>query len=147
MPGEVLTGARAKFSINGLMLGYTTSIRLNEELTQEPVKVLGQLEAIENVETAYNVSFTATGVRVRNKTLKSLGISPLAGSTPEALLANVLNHAEMTAIIEDKKTGTIIYQIERVKVATISLNIPAQGVATLDMTFTAIKLKDEGDAF
>ena len=61
---DVLTGARARFSISGVKVGYATGVSVREMLTMEPLKVLDEIQVKEHVPIDYEVSMTADMVRL-----------------------------------------------------------------------------------
>lgn len=144
--GRLFTGARARFSINGVKVGYATSVNVSEEVTYEEVAVLDNIEVEEYVPTAYRVTFSARMFRIIGDTLKSQGWFPQVGANPEDHLSNILTSGDLTATIEDTKTGKLFATLEQVKVASHNWAIDARGVVGEDMTFNAIRVRDESEA-
>lgn len=145
MADEVLTGARARFSINGIRVGYATNVTLRESITYEPVKVLDNIQVKEHVPVDYDVSMTADMIRIVSQTLKSQQWFPAQGKSPTEHLLNIINQGEMTATIEDSKTGEKIAHVEGVKIAEKSLNITARGISGQNVTMVAKRARDEFD--
>lgn len=138
--GLVLSGARARLLIEGVKVMYTTNASYGEEVQYDPVEVLDQLEVAEHVPTAYRVNFSAQVVRVITNSVKlrdGVRIFPR--------LEDILTSGEMTATIEDKVTGTIISNIERVKASNYRINIGARGIVLTDVEFVAIRVRDESE--
>lgn len=138
--GLVLSGARAKLSIEGVKVMYTTSASYSEEVQYDPVEPLDQLEVAEHVPVAYRVTFSAQMVRVITNSIKlrdGVRIFPR--------LEEILTSGEMTATIEDRVTGNIISNIERVKCSRYSLNIGARGITMKDVEFVAVRIRDESE--
>lgn len=138
--GLVLTGARAVLSIGGTKVMYTLNASYGEEITQEPIEPLDQLDVAEFVATAYRVTFTAQLVRVITNSIKlrdGVAIFPT--------LENILAAEELTATIEDRVTGNIVANIERVKASRYSINVGARGIVLTDAEFVAIRIRDESE--
>ena len=140
--GRIFTGARARFSLNGVRVGYARNVSVSEEISYEPIEVLDNIEVEEFAPVAYRVTFTCSMFRVIGETIKSKGWFPLTGGNTEEHLANILTQGDMTAIIEDTKTGTVFATLEQVKVQSNNWTIDARGVVGTDLTFSAIRTKD-----
>jgi len=143
--GRLFTGARARFSINGIRVGYARNVSLTEEVEYQPVEVLSNIAVEEHVPIAYRVRFTASQFKIVGETLKTLGFFPEVGATTDELLTNILALGDLTATIEDTKTNAVIATVEQVKIASHSITIDARGVVGEDMEFVAIRLKDESE--
>lgn len=143
--GLLFTGARARFSINGIKVGYAKNVAGREEIQYEPVEVCDNIEVEEHAPVAYRVSMSASVFRIVGKTLKSLGWFPSVGANTEAHLLNILNSGELTATIEDSATGKLLATVEQVKVASRNFSIDARGVVGEDVEFVAIRMKDESE--
>lgn len=141
--GRIFTGARARFSINGVKVGYARSVNVTEETEYQPVEVLDNIEVEEYVPTAYRVTFTCSLFRIIGETLKSQGWYPSVGTNTEEHLSNILTTGELSAQIEDTKTGKVVSTIEQVKIASHNWTIDARGIVGEDVTFNAIRVKDE----
>tara|TARA_Y100000034_G_scaffold136543_1_gene213722 strand:- start:711 stop:1160 length:450 start_codon:yes stop_codon:yes gene_type:complete len=144
-PGNVLTGARARFSLNGVKVGYATGVSVREMIQYEPVKALDNIQVEEHVAVDYDVSMTADVVRIIGETFKSQGWFPKQGSTPEEFLQNVLATGELTAMIEDNETSQVVMNVEGVKVAERNVNITARGVVGTNVSMVARLARDESD--
>jgi hypothetical protein len=144
--GNVVTGARAKFSIDGVKVGYATGVTVREMITYEPVKVLDSIQVQEHVATDYEVSMTADFVRIVGSTIKSSGWFPKQGTTPEDHLTNILASGDLTASIEDVANGgLVIMNIEGVRISERNMNVVARGVVGSNVSMVAIRCKDESD--
>jgi hypothetical protein len=144
--GRVYTGARARFLLNGKKVGYARNVALGEALTYERLKVLDNIETEEHVPTDYDVpTFTAGQFKIVGETLKSLGYFPSTGANTEEHLQNILTNGDLTATLEDTKTGKIIATVEQVKVASYNWTIDAVGIVGEDVNFVAIRVKDESE--
>lgn len=143
--GRLFTGARARFSINGVKVGYARNVAVTEEIQYDPVEILDNIEVEEYVPVAYRVTFTASQFRIIGETVKSLGYFPNVGTNVEEHLENILISGDLTATVEDTKTGKIFATLEQVKVASHNWTIDARGVVGEDLTFVAIRVKDESE--
>lgn len=142
---EILTGARARFSLDGVKVGFATGVTLREVITYEPVKVLDNIQVEEHVPTDYDVSMTADKVRIVLDTIKSRGWFPSQGASPEDHLTNILNTGEIVGTIEDSKTGQIVANVEGVKISERNLTITARGVIGTNVSMVAKRARDEFD--
>lgn len=142
---EVLTGARARFSLDGVKVGFATGVTLREMITYEPIKVLDNIQVEEHVPTDYDVSMTADTVRIVGDTIKSRGWFPSQGSSPTEHLSNVINTGELTATIEDNQANQIVANVEGVKISERNLTITARGVVGTNVSMVAKRARDEFD--
>lgn len=138
--GLVLSGARARLLIEGVKVGLATNVSYSEEIQQDPVEPLDQFEVAEYVPVAYRVTFSAQWVRIITKAIKNRD-----GVVLFPRLEDILEQAEMTATIEDRKTGTILANVERVKAQRYTSNIGARSIVLTDCEFTAIRIRDESE--
>lgn len=148
MPGEkgrYITGARARFSLNGVKIGWAQGVTLSETVEYQPAEVLDMVEIDEHVPIRYTVEFTARLFRLYGETLKSHGFFPQAGANSDEHLRNVLLVGEMVATVEDTKTGKTICTVERVKVQSHNWTIDRGTITGEDVTFVAIRIKDESE--
>lgn len=146
MASKVLTGARAKFSIDGRKVGYATGVTIREMLTHEPIKVLDEIQTKEHAPVDYEVSMTASTVRLVGTSLKSLGWIPQQGATPQDHLANIIALGELVAQIEDNQTSTILGVVEGIRIQEQDLTIQSRGVVGINVTMVAKRFRDEADA-
>lgn len=138
--GLVLSGARARLMIEGVKVMYATNVSYGEEVTYDPVEVLDQLEVAEHVATAYRCNFSSQHVRVITNSIKlrdGVRIFPR--------LEDILTSGELTATVEDRVTGTIVSNIERIKAASYNINVGARGIVLNDVQFVAIRIRDESE--
>jgi len=143
--GNVFTGARARFSINGIKVGFARNVAITESITYEPITTLDNVEVEEFVPTGYEVRFTAGKFKIVGETLKTRGWFPSLGGNTEEHLENILVTGDLTATIEDTKSGNIIATVEQVKVASHNYTIDARGVVGEDIEFVATRVRDESE--
>jgi hypothetical protein len=143
--GRLFTGARARFSIGGVKVGYATNVTVSEDINYEDIECLDNIEVEEQVPTGYRVSMSARFFRIIGDTLKSRGWFPSVGSNSEDHLKNILTSGDLSATIEDTKTGKLFATVEQVKIAGHNWTVDARGVVGEDMTMKAIRCKDESE--
>ena len=143
---DVLSGARAKFSIEGVPVGYATGVSLREMVTYEPVKVLDSIQVAEHVPVDFEVTMTANMIRLVGQTLKSLGWFPVQGATPKDHLDNILAMGQLVAHLEDNQTGDQLMVVEGVRISERNITVTSRGVVGVDVTMVAIRARDEADA-
>ena len=131
--GRLFTGARARFSIDGIKVGYARGVNVSEAITYEPVTVLDNIEVEEHVPTGYEVTFTCSMFRIIGTTLKSRGWFPPNGANTEEHLENILITGDLIATVEDTKTGKLFATLEQVK------------ISSHNWTVDAIRIKDESE--
>ena len=143
--GRLLTGARARFSINGVKVGYARNVTLGERVDYEEARVLDNIEVEEFAPVAYNVTFTAGQFRIVGETVKSLGWFPSVGANTQEHLENILTQGDLTATLEDSKTGKIVATVEQVKTSSRNYTVDARGIVGEDVEFVAIRVRDESE--
>lgn len=139
----VFTGARARLSINGKKVGWATNVSGSEEIQYDEAEVLDNIQIQEHVPVRYRVTLSMSFIRIVGKTLKSQGFFPKIGANSGEHLKNILTSGALVATIEDNETGALIATYEQVKVASHNWTINATGIVGEDVTFVAIRAKDE----
>ncbi len=134
---SVIVGARVTFKIDGKKVGYASDVTVREDYQIEDVDVLDLLEVKEHAVVGYRVSATARIFRLPNKSLKQAGIFQISG--------NVLTSGVMTATVTDRITGATLQQLEGVVAESKNVNFGARAVSGEDVTFRAIRAKDEAE--
>lgn len=143
--GKIYTGARARFSVEGKVIGYARNVSGSETIEYIPVEVLDNVEVEEFVPVAYRVTLTAGMFRIVGETLKSNGMFPSNGQNASDHLLNILATGELNAQLEDTKTKKIIAQFTQVKVASHNFTTDAKGLVGEDVEFVAIRMQDESE--
>lgn len=138
--GLVLSGARARFTFNGVKVMYATNVSLSEEIQQDAVEVLDKLEVAEHVSTAYRCSMSCQFVRVINNPVKNRD-----GVTLFPRLEDILQSGELTATLEDSVTGAVLASVQRCKPSRYSKNVGAKGIVLTDMEWVCIRILDESE--
>ena len=137
MAANVFSGARARFKVDGQIVGFAAGVSGSEAIDYEPVDVLDLLEVREFVPVAYRCTLSAQVFRVIGKSLKALGIFPKED--------NILTSGDLTCTVEDKLTGETMSQFEACKCSEHAFDITARGIVSENVTFVTIRLKDEFD--
>ena len=137
MAANVFSGARARFKIDGVPVGFAAGVSGSESIDYEPVDVLDLLEVREFVPVAYRATLSAQVFRVIGKSLKALGIFPKED--------NILTSGDLTCTIEDKLTGETMAQFEQCKAQEHTFDVTARGIVSENVTFVTIRMKDEFD--
>jgi hypothetical protein len=145
--GKLMTGARARFLLDGVVVGYARTVTVSEAIEYTPIEVMDNIEVAEHVPVAYRVTLTASYFRILNESVKKLNWFPKVGSNTNDHLLNILNAGEMSAVIED--SGGLLtkgfMQVEQVRLASHNWTIDARGVVGEDAEFVAIRVKDESE--
>lgn len=138
--GLTLTGARARLSIAGVKVALATNVSYSEEIQHDPIEPLDQFEVAENVPVAYRVTFSAQMVRIITNTIKNRD-----GVVIFPSLEDILSQGELEAMIEDRETGSVVANIERVKATRYTNNVGARGIVLTDVEFAAIRIRNESE--
>lgn len=145
---HTFTGARAIFYFNGEQVGYATGCSGSEEIQYEPVDVLNSLATIEHAPVGYRVTFTATVFR----TIGFGGVSNNATAPGSLKEQNIFPKYDQILRIEgcdcsvvDTISKKIIFKLEQVKTASYQWSITARGLSAQNLTFVAIRAKDESE--
>jgi hypothetical protein len=143
--GRIFTGARARFSINGVKIGYARNVNVSESINYEAVEVLDNIEVEEYAPVSYTVTMTCSMFRIIGETLKSMGLFPSNGSNTSDHLSNILVQGDLVATIEDSKTGKIFSTLEGVKIQSHNWTVDARGIVGEDCSFVIIRCRDESE--
>ena len=135
MATNVFSGARARFKIDGEVVGFAGGVSGSESIDYEPVDVLDLLEVREYVPVAYRATLSAQVFRVIGQSLKALGIFPIQ--------ENILTSGDLTCTVEDRITGNTMSQFEGCKAQEHSFDISARGLVSENITFVTVRLRDE----
>jgi hypothetical protein len=135
MASNVFSGARARFKVDGAIVGFAGNVSGSESIDYEPVDVLDLLEVREFVPVAYRATLNAQVFRVIGSSLKALGIFPVE--------ENILTSGDLTCTVEDRLTGNTMAQFEGCKAQEHSFDISARGIVSENVTFVTIRLRDE----
>lgn len=146
MPGNLITGARSRFSLTGQLFAFATGVDVQEEIQYDPVDVLGDIRVKEWVPVAYRVNnFTANRFRSTTEGLKSLALFPKAGSNSAEHLLNILNQEDTVATLEDVPTSTTYAHLEGVRIGARGISVTPRGIVGINVSFVATVMRDETD--
>jgi hypothetical protein len=135
---QVFSGARARFKINSVTVGYAGGVSGEETIDYEAVDVLDLLEVKEHVPVAYRTTLSAQIFRIIGNSLKQQNIFP----TPD----QIINSSALTAVIEDAEiTNQNIALFTGVRTAGHTFDITARGIVTENVNFVAIRVQDESE--
>ena len=139
---QVFTGTRARFKIDGNVIGFAGGCSAEEMVDYEPVDVLDLLEVREFVPVSYRCSMNAQVFRVVGSPLKQYGDAKFSVFPKED---NILTTGELTASVEDSLTGTPIMSLQGVKCTGHSWDITARGLVSENVGFVAVRALDEAE--
>lgn len=142
---EIYTGVRARFSLNGVKVGFATNVNVREAIQYEPIQVLDNIQVEEHVPVGYEVSLTADTIRLVGETFKSRGQLPSQGQSPQLFLQNILNTGELVATLEDSVTNQTVAHVEGVRISERNISVTARGVVGENVTMVAKRMRNEAD--
>jgi hypothetical protein len=137
--------------IDGNVVGFATDVSCSEEVQYEPIRILDNLHTVEFVPVGYDISFSASRVRLINGSIRggtpevgaALPIFALHGANSAAHLRNILEKANMSATIEDTFSSVAFVQVEGVQVTRHNWTVSARGVVGEDIEFVGTRMLDE----
>lgn len=135
MASNVFSGARARFKVDGNIVGFAAGVSGSESIDYEPVDVLDLLEVREFVPVAYRATLSAQIFRVIGSSLKGIGIFPIE--------ENIITSGDLTCTVEDKITGNTMAQFENCRAQEHTFDVTARGIVSENVTFVTIRLRDE----
>jgi hypothetical protein len=160
----VFSGARAILKLAQAAVGYVVNCSGTTGINYQPLNVLGHLEVVEHVPTAYTVEMTASLARVASVTrLNSGGAANFPGTltgvdsgadSPQVMPAfgvdgtgsAILTSGELQADIYDRVLGgAAIYTIKGVKCSQKAWEIAAGGMVAENCTFVARIQGEKGE--
>jgi hypothetical protein len=144
---NAVTGARTRFTIDGVVVALGIAVNVQHGVTWEPVKVLNNIKTLGHEPTDYTASLTASMVKAIGQTATALNLMAKRGASPEEFLQNLLTQNEVVAQFEDRKNPEkIIGRLTGVLLSTESFGIDRNaGIATSNLDFVAIDYKDESE--
>lgn len=152
----IFSGARAVLKLDQKAVGYVVNCSGTTGINYQPLNVLGHLEVVEHVPTAYTVELTASLARVASVTRLNTGAQAnFAGTfagidggadSPQVMPSFgidgdgsvILTSGEMQADIFDRVLGgSALYTIKGVKCSQKAWEIAAGGMVAENCTFVA----------
>jgi len=150
MAKEIFTGARARFFLDDVPIGYCAGVSGEEAIDYEPVDTLEFLQVREHVQVAYRASMSAAFFRLIGSSLKEYaGKEENAGGLeifPK--FDNILTSGAMTAAIIETKSKDeprVIAQFDSVRAASKTFDVSSRGIVTENCSFVAIRQFDESE--
>ena len=140
---NTFSGSRAVFFVGDTPVAFAGGVSGEEMIDYEPVDVLNLLEVKEHVPVAYRTSLNSQIFRLVGKSLKQRGILPAQ--------ADILSSGALNAAIRDsegkadKDATETIQLFEGVRCSGHSWDVTARGIVQENVTFVAIRVKDEFD--
>lgn len=132
---NVFSGARARFKVDGNIVGFAGGVSGSESIDYEPIDVLDLLAVREFVPVAYRSTLSATIFRVIGQSLKFQGIFPIE--------QDILTSGDLTCTIEDSCTGETMAQFLGVKAQEHSFDVTARGIVSENVNFVSVRVRDE----
>ena len=146
MANPIFSGARARFLINGQVVGFCAGVSGEESVDYEPIHTLDFLEIREFVPVGYRAALNAGFFRVFDQPLKSFGEEKLS-IYPK--FDNILTTGEMQASIDMNSDGKGNYKtialFTQVKAASKTFEVNARGVVAENVSFVAVRQMDESE--
>jgi hypothetical protein len=146
MPTQTFSGARALFHLNNYLIGWAGGVSGEEVVDYQPIDVLGQLAVREHVPVAYRTSLSAQVFRIINSPLKRFRTEDGSSFAVFPKEAEILQTDGYSATITDKlNDGIVAAQFEGVKASGHTFDTSARGIVSENISFVAIRLKDESE--
>ena len=137
---QVFSGSRARFLINGRVVGFAGNVSGSESIDYEPVDILDQLAVQEFVPVAYRATLSAQIFRIIGQSLKALNIFPKE--------EDILTTGLLDCVIEDTQSGagSAMATFTGVSAQEHSFDVGARGIVSENVNFVAIRVRDESEA-
>jgi len=149
MAGNVFSGPRCRFYIDGDVIAYASGVSHEESYDYQPIDILDHIEIMEHVPVAYRCSLSSAFFRLVGSSLKNYQLGGKSKPIFPHLQGtnNILTSGTMSAVIEDKLSQANLAQFVGVRAAHRTSDVTAHGVVTDNVSFVAIKVADEADTF
>jgi hypothetical protein len=163
MATNVFSGARAVFKVDDQKIAFASNVDVSEEIMYEPVDVLDNIEVMEHVPVGYRVTISCGIFRTVKSTIwdnSSLMKTPanvatgngvkqgLSGSVRDMgiypKVGHILTSGVMTVSLYDR-LSTHLITLQDVKAQTYNFSVTARGIVAQNLTFVAIRAREEGD--
>lgn len=133
---KILTGARAKISIAGTIVGLFANCSWSVRQDKAPAYILGRYNPAEITPTSQEpVTLSLTGYRVVDA-----GPYKVANAT---LLKGLLEEEDFLVAVIDRQTGKTIFQAFGCRVTGWSSGVAARGVSDIRVDIIGLKGEDE----
>lgn len=133
-----ITGAEVAMYADGVRIGSMQSFTVDPNFEQQPLKVLGKLEADGIQTTDYNVSFNFRGLRQYNNSLTKLGIlQDIENPT------SVFGNPGLLIEIVHLQSGVVVSRLKGARLQSSSVSYEHGQVATYDGSGIAVTATEE----
>lgn len=143
--GIMMHGARAEFTIEGVVVAMATGVDVTEINTVQRGKTLDSIRTTELVTTDYEVSVSVDLIRAVGKSPTGQLLFPKKGTSGDAHLKAICEHPALQAVIKDKITGSRLETVDGCVGAQYRRSYRRGSIAEGSMTFEAIVARDEGE--
>ena len=159
MAHQVFTGARARFLIDEVPIGYCAGVSGEEAIDYEPVETLEFLQVREHIPVAYRASLSAAFFRLVGSSLKEYQgkYNKGGGISIFPKFDNILTSGAMSAVIQQSRPeegsgpdgdelGSVnIAKFTEVRAASKTFDVSSRGIVTENCSFVAIRQMDESE--
>lgn len=138
MPAKVMTGARAKVSVNGKPVGIFNNISYGQTYTADPIFILGAYGPVETVYTAQDaINITASGWRV-------IDHGPHADASVPTL-SELLRHEYIEITVFDRMDDEAkpIAKFHQCRPVSYNTTLANRQPSEVQVTFIGLKMDDE----
>lgn len=136
---KTFSGARAKISVDGVLVGMFDSVSYGSNVGAEPIHTLGKFGPQEIVPTSYEaVQVQCSGFRIIGQGANVLPKMPK--------LNDLLNLNTVTISITDRQTGQTIMTVIGCVPTSYSTGHNAKAISKLNITYMGTKLEEESGA-
>lgn len=133
---KTMTGARARISVDGQLVGMFDSVSYGAALGNEGIFTLGRYGAHEIAVTSYEtISVSCTGFRIIGQGANVLPKFPK--------LQDLLGLGTVTLAISDRETGENIMTVVGAVPVNYSTGHNAKSTSKINITYVGVKLEEE----
>lgn len=144
--GIMIHGARARFTIDGKLVAMATGVSVREIQAIQRGKTLDNIRTDELVVVDYEVAVTVDLIRAVDKGPVSQGLMPKKGKTPDEHLRNIVEHPNMTMVLEDKISGKRLETVSGLMGESYDRSYRRSQISEGSISFQAIVSVDEAEA-
>lgn len=120
-----------KVTFDGRQIGAIKSINSHDDLSPEPVNVVGDVHTQEWVPTRANYSLSISEIVFNKNSLRQLGLIPETG-------ADIMRGLVFDIEAFDKDTGALLYKYLKCSYASGDTDVRANAVVTRNARFNAL---------
>lgn len=143
---RVISGTMCRILIDGRAVGYGTGITVSERYSREPVKVTGQLEAVEFKVVDYDCQVTIDRLYVPEDAAVDSGLFPAKGNNPEDHVTNLAALKPVSVTVEDGEKERILGIVEGLELESRDWRQQRGSLVTENFSGQAIRFKDGSEA-